>query len=94
MHPGAIPADRALQAAADQIAAKILAKADQLPARTRSANSTARTASSVSLPPADSTSGGAHAESASEPMTLLVGRIEGGKIYITGGQDDGLKVND
>jgi len=88
-HPAAVPADRALQAAADDIAAKIIAKADELPVRSGAASSASRSktgAPGASTPPA---SGGA-----GDAAALLVGRIDGGKIYITGGENAGLKVND
>jgi hypothetical protein len=115
-HPGAVPADHALQAAGDDIAGKIISRAGDLPARAGSSGQTSRISSSapsqapspvvsprpapapvvvaarpapapvaVSPRPAPAPSGAA---------VLLVGRIDAGKIYITGGQDAGLKVND
>lgn len=98
-HPGEISAEHALQAAGDEIGAKILAKAADLPSRPASEIPPPRPAAAISnspppavgqahLPPAKSAVATAPVE------TLSVGRIDGSKIYITGGLNAGIKVND
>ncbi len=96
-HPEAMAANSAIQGAADEIAAKIVAKADQLPLRTGGATSSAKRQQQAPPPvdsaPAAVSSTGLASRSA-EPVSLKVGRIEGSKIFITGGENAGLKVND
>lgn len=99
MHPGAMAANLAIQGAADEIAAKIIAKADALP--TRGGGGTASRKSA----PADSGSSDHGSSSSSHPpppvstrlpdsVSLQVGRVEGNKVYLTGGENAGVKVND
>lgn len=92
MHPGAVAANQALQGAADDIAAKVIARASDLPSRSSApSHPTAKveTAHTNSAPPEPSSP-------ARLPDTagLTVGRVDGGKIYITAGENGGLKVND
>jgi len=108
-HPGAIPAEKALQAAGDEIASKIISKANDLPSRGGPSSSPpSRVQASDSQAPARTTTVASAAVStrAAAPTppplpspapaanTIMVGRIDGNKIFITGGQDVGLKVND
>jgi curli biogenesis system outer membrane secretion channel CsgG len=112
-HPGAIPAEHALQAAGDKIAGTIISKAGQLPTRsggapvTHSASSQsppANTQAKVNTAPAPAAGHTASvpapaavhtpAPASSASASLKVGRIDGSKIYITGGENAGLKVND
>src|SRR5439155_644779 len=97
-HPEAMAANIALQSAADDIAAKIIGKAAQLPARSGATSSVRQTHS----PAADSTPAAGEPAAAPTSLTgrsldaiaLKIGRIDGAKIYITGGENAGLKIND
>jgi len=93
MHPGAVSANQALQGAADDIAAKIIARASDLPSRSgASSHSTAKSepAHTNSVPSSESSSPGRLPDT----VGLTVGRVDGGKLYITAGENAGLKVND
>jgi len=96
VHPGAIAANLAIQGAADDIAKEIIAKAANLPSR-RSATTTAV---AKRVAPAPST-GSDSASASPAPSTRLpdstplsVGKVEGNKVYVTAGENAGLKVND
>jgi curli biogenesis system outer membrane secretion channel CsgG len=98
LHPGAMAVNLAIQGAADEIAAKILARADALPSRTGSA-----TASKGSTP--DNGSSGRGSSPGGNPpppvsgrppdsVSMHVGKVDGTKVYLTSGENAGIKVND
>ena len=95
VHPWAMAVTEAVQGAADDIAAKIIAKADSLPVRTG-----ARTAATKSAPSDSGSSGNAspagnpRASSGPPDTGLQVGKVDGNRIYITAGENAGIKVND
>jgi curli biogenesis system outer membrane secretion channel CsgG len=92
-HPQAVAVNLAIQGAADTIAKGMLDKADALPTRTggggpppkvtvtRDSGSSSSSSSTVSTRLPDSTA-------------LTVGRVDGNKVYLTGGENVGVKVND
>lgn len=89
-HPGAMAANLALQGAADDIAAKIISKAPTLPVRTGSATTAAKKADNPH-PAADTGTAPSHLPDSAQ---LSVGKVEGNKVYITAGENAGLKLND
>src|SRR5262249_21360445 len=88
-------ANSAIQGAGDEIAAKIIAKADQLPVRTGASSSVKKTqqAPGGDATPAGGGTTGLAARSV-DAVSLKVGRVGGAKIYISGGENAGLQVND
>ena len=92
-HPGAMAANLAVQGAADDIAAKIIAKADSLPTRT-GGNSVAshKSGGGETSSPSDSHSSGT--TRLPDTVSLQVGRVDAGKIYLTGGENAGVKPNE
>jgi curli biogenesis system outer membrane secretion channel CsgG len=83
-HPEALAVSSAIQLAADTLAAEMLDKADALPTRT-GGGSPVKSSS-------DSTASGA--SSAAGATGLIVGKVVGNKVYLTGGENAGVKVND
>jgi hypothetical protein len=83
-HPGAIAATLAVQGAADTIAAEIVAKADALPSRTGGAPPPAAGTPDSNRAPASGVTG----------SNLTVGKVDGNKVYINGGENLGVKIND
>lgn len=90
-HPGAMAANLALQGAADDIASKIIGKAATLPARTGAATAAAR---KTDHPAAPAVEAGSAPSRLPESAQLTVGKVEGNKVYITAGENAGLKPND
>jgi len=96
MHPAAMAANLAVQGAADDIAKEIIAKAAALPSR-RGGTTTAVAKRVVPAP-----ASGSESPASSPPPSgrlpdstpLSVGKVEGNKVYITAGENAGLKVND
>ena len=88
-HPGAGPTIAALQAAADELANRIVAKGSELPSRQQRASDSGPI--SKAILPTPSTPG-----PLVPPATaaIRVGRVEGDKIFITAGENAGLKVDD
>jgi curli biogenesis system outer membrane secretion channel CsgG len=98
-HPRAIAVTAAVNQAAAQLAAKIIARADQMPARQSKggAGLLAKNTNSGSSPAADSNSASpAPAKQFTAPASvpeILVGKVDGKKVYITAGANAGLKVD-
>jgi len=101
-HPEALAATAALQKAADELAAKIVSKADSLPTRGGTTQAAPLPNSSkkaeASEPIGESArSNNEKAAAPAVPATetrLKIGRIDGSKIYIIGGENAGVKMND
>ena len=94
-YPGAQSATLALQTAADDLAAKIVEKASTLPSRkAQEVSSTSTGNNRKSAPPAASSGSDRLPETAGDLKALSVGRVAAGKVYITGGDNAGLNVND
>jgi len=105
-YPGAYPLTLALQHAADELADKIIAKAPALPARLSAGtpvpynsvpgNAAFRGGSKAS---ASSNSKNSDPDPSSAPAppsaspALIIGKVEGNKIYITGGANAGLALD-
>ncbi|SPF43948.1 putative Curli production assembly/transport component CsgG [Candidatus Sulfopaludibacter sp. SbA4] len=96
MHPAAMAANLAVQGAADDIAKEMISKAAALPSRRGGTT----TAVAKRVAPAPS-SGGDSAPASSPPPTRLpdatplqVGKVEGNKVYVTAGENAGLKSGD
>lgn len=93
--PGAQSVTLALQTAADDLAEKIVEKASALPTRKAQEIPSASTGNSrKSVPPAASPGSDRLPEPAGDGKALSVGRVAAGKVYITGGENAGLNVND
>jgi hypothetical protein len=92
-HPGAMAANLAVQGAADDIASKIIARADALPSRSGGSVSSNSSKKSTESSAHD---GGSSSSPARIPdnASLQVGRVDGTKIYLTGGENAGVKLND
>jgi curli biogenesis system outer membrane secretion channel CsgG len=96
LHPGAMAANQAIQGAADDIASKIIAKADTLPTRTGGSTASKRSA------PVEGDRASSPMNNSSPPVStrlpdsvsLQVGRVDAGKVYLTGGENAGVKLND
>ncbi len=84
MHPEAMAASLAIQGAADMLAAEMLAKSDALPARV-GGGPPLKTAADPAPPGASPAAGS---------TGLTVGKVVGTKVYLTGGDNLGVKVND
>ncbi len=95
-HPAAMAANLAVQAAADDIASKILAKAENLPARTGGASSKSPDPASNHTSTAITTPSGGDGGSTrmTDTAALMVGRVDAGRVYLTGGENAGVKLND
>lgn len=101
-HPEAPAATEALQKAADELAQKIISKSASLPTRgggTQVASSGSskgtKEVAQVSTPVASKTVGSSPVvSSTSESKSLKIGRVDGGKVYVIGGEDAGVKVNE
>ncbi len=103
-HPGAYPVTLALQHAADQLADKIIAKSASLPTlydvpQTPAVTTTAKVASgggaSTTKKPAGSTTSNSSPRIAppAPALILTVGKVDGSKLYITGGSNAGVTLN-
>ncbi len=95
-HPRAAAVTMAVNQAAGELAAKIIEKASAMPSRQAKTQqvmaSKADNAPSIgSNTPASAAA--PHATALAAPAELTVGRVEGKKVYITGGTNAGLKVN-
>ncbi len=93
--PGAQSVTLALQKAADELAEKIIEKAASLPTRKAQENPLAPTGTiRKSAPPEASSNSSRLPEPTGDSKALSVGRVAAGKVYITGGENAGLNVND
>jgi curli biogenesis system outer membrane secretion channel CsgG len=95
-HPEAMAANLAIQGAADQIAKEMNDKADALPTRAGAGRAARKSAPETASADHGSSSAPPPPVSARLPdsVSLQVGRVDGGKIYLTGGENAGVKVND
>jgi hypothetical protein len=97
MHPGAMAANLAVQGAADDIAARIVAKADALPARTGGTTASKKSGDSGTADHGTSSSATPSAPVSTrtaDTSGLMVGKVDGGKVFLTAGENAGIKVND
>ncbi len=102
-HPGAYPLTLALQRAADELADKIIAKSASLPtlydvsARSTLATTGGKALSRVSASGSTMTGvGSSFSPSTAAPapsLTLMIGKVDGRKLYITGGSNAGVTLN-
>ena len=92
LHPEAMAANLAIQGAADTLAAEILAKADALPTRVP----TSSASSKPSAPETDHNSGSSAPVPSRLPdsTAMTVGKVDGNRVFLTGGDNLGVKVND
>jgi len=96
-HPRAAAVTMAVNQAASELAAKIIEKASAMPSRQAKTQpvvlvSKADTAPNIG-PNTRASAASPHATAPSPAAALTVGRVEGKKVYITGGTNAGLKVN-
>ncbi len=96
-HPRAAAVTMAVNQAAGELAAKIIEKASAMPSR-QAKTQPVVVASKADKPPSigsntPASAAAPHATALAAPAELTVGRVEGKKVYITGGTNAGLKVN-
>ena len=102
-HPGAFPVTLALQHAADELADKIIARSASLPTlydvpENASITAPGKAASSRSATSPTKKATGSPASTSTPPITsptpaLMVGKVDGNKLYITGGSNAGVTLN-